>query len=295
MEAAGTKPYHMIHPGPTFSQRIVVAPTRLKETGPVHLSGPMSLRDAIAGLATALRFSSGVGTIEGLVLQRTRFTTGGPAREGKAANYTWIRDFGTSRILKGNFTFGTDVNGGPMVHCHALIESEELDHLNGGHLFPADCIVAEAGGTVTLHGLPDLQLVQKQDPETLHNVFEIADHWPGPTEARAAFVRVRPNEDAITALCTAVRLAGWHQAEVLPSLGSLNKPALLNGGATPDQLADIGMEACFNGGMVGAMPVNHCSLSGWLADADGTVREGDLVPAAAPVCVTIEAVLKRLA
>lgn len=276
-------PYRMIHPGPVAERRVRWAASRLTERRSRVDGGGRSLLDVIAGLAAELGVSSGTGRITGCTLTAARFTTGGPARDGKAANYTYIRDLGSAHLPWGTFSFGQTPDGAPFVHCHAMVEADGIASPAGGHLFPSDC---RAAGelAVAMLGIPDIDLVQRHDPETLHSVFEIGA-CRSARAPEAVFVRVRPNEDLTIALEQACTTLGIADAKVGPSLGSLNAPVLGAGAQDRIALGSVGMEAV---AIEGSIAGGGATLSATLVDETGTPHAGPLVRGLAPVCVTAE-------
>jgi predicted DNA-binding protein with PD1-like motif len=278
----------MVHPGPVAERRIAWAGSPLVEaTGRVDGNG-RSLLEVIASLARAHGVASGTGRIEHCALSATRFTTGGPARDGKAANYTFIRDLGAGHLTWGTFSFGRTPNGAPFVHCHAMAETADQNAPVGGHLFPADC-VTKGDMTIELLGLPGIDLVQKPDAETLHSVFEI-EAGAHDTGADALFVRVRPNEDVIHAIETACRAADVTDADIAPSLGSLNAPVLTGAGGKNRALSSVGMEVL---AFAGTVRGGTATLDVVAVDEAGRPHEGRLARGLAPVCVTAEIALIR--
>lgn len=288
--ATGIAPHNMVHPGPVADRRIAWAGSPLIEaTGRVDGKG-RSLVDLIAGFAGEHGVSCGTGRISDCTLSATRFTTGGPARDGKAANYTFIRDLGAGHLPWGTFSFGRTPDGAPFVHCHAMIETADQNAPVGGHLFPADCMT-QGDMTIELLGLPDIDLVQMPDAETLHSVFEIeaGGHGTG-AGADALFVRIRPNEDVTMAVESACRDAGMRDADFAPSLGSLNAPVLTGQDGKNRALSSVGMEVLAFGGAVRG---GVATLDVIAVDEAGTPHEGRLARGLAPVCVTAEIVLVR--
>jgi len=285
-DATHVTPYHMIHPGPLADQRVAWAASPLIEaTGRVDGNG-RSLLDIIASFAAEHDVSCGTGRVSDCTLSTTRFTTGGPARDGKAANYTYIRDLGAGPLPWGTFSFGRTPGGAPFVHCHAAIETANQDAPVGGHLFPADCMT-KGDMIIELCGLPGIDLVQMPDAETLHSVFEI-EAGGHDTGASALFVRVRPNEDVTIAVETACRAAGIDHADIAPSLGSLNAPVLTGQSGKNCALSSVGMEVLAFGGAVRG---GVAALDVIAVDEAGIPHEGSLARGLAPVCVTAEIAL----
>ncbi|MGB7433734.1 MAG: DUF296 domain-containing protein [Ahrensia sp.] len=274
--------HHMVHPGPVHPRRVEWARSRLIEVSATTGTAGASLEQAIASAVAATGATSGNGTLRSLKLSKTRFTTGGPARDGKAANYTFIRDWQAHALSVGTFTFGLDQEGQPFVHCHAVIDDPESDAPIAGHLFPKDCVVA-APFDVSLVGLPDITLIQRPDPETLHSVFDIGDSRSA--QGNSLFIRVRPNEDVTRAVERACAEAGIIDATIVASVGSLNAPQLDTGSHE-----SVGMEVIAFNGQVRA---GVATLQAQLCNEDGTLFDGQLIADGASVCVTTELIVSR--
>lgn len=279
--------HHMVHPGPVHPRRVEWARSRLTPLNATTGTAGQSLEEAIASAVAATGATSGNGTLRGLTLNKTRFTTGGPARDGKAANYTFIRDWQAHTLPGGTFTFGLDQEGQPFVHCHAVIDNAVIDGAESdapiaGHLFPKDCVVA-APFEVSLVGLPDITLIQRPDAETLHSVFDIGGR--GCTDGDAIFIRVRPNEDITRAVERACAEAGITNAAIMASVGSLNAPQLDTGLHN-----SVGMEVI---AFTGHVRAGVATLHAQLCNEDGTLFDGQLIADGASVCVTAELVVSQ--
>lgn len=280
---AGRAPYHMTHPGPVAEKRVDWTRSRLIEVVERLDGSGLTLLDAVADVANRHGLPSGTGQITAGRLSATRYTTGGPARDGKAANYTYIREQGAANLPWGMLSFGHTTDGARFVHCHALIEADGAAKTVGGHLFPADCII-EGTIEIKLCGLPEVDLVQQSDAETLHSVFEVAERRPC-EQTQALFVRVRPNEDLTLAVERACAEAGLADGELGSSLGSLNAPVLRFDDGREVSLSSVGMEAL---SLTGTIAGGRAQLHATLVDEAGTPHQGALVRGLAPVCVTAE-------
>lgn len=282
------RPHHMVHPGPVAEDRVEWAASRTIHVERRAGKAGQSLLGAIAEAAFKEGLASGTGRLRGCRLAQTRFTTGGPARDGKAANYTFIRDWGVSHLPWATFSFGTTPDGARFVHCHAMIENSETDEPVGGHLFPADCVL-DGAVSIELFGPSDVDLVQQQDAETLHSVFEIGERRDA-MDGDALFVRVRPNEDVVLAIETACRANGIDNAVLAPSLGSLNAPVIVGADGTQRALPSVGMEVLR---FSGSVHQGRADIDVVIVDEAGTPHAGRLERGLAPVCVTAELLLVR--
>ena len=277
----------MIHPGPVAPRRITAAPVSVATHAVRAEARGRTLQDVIAGEMQRLGLVSGTGRFAPARFSRARFTTGGPARDGKAANYTFIREVGTAIVGTGAFAFGHHGDtGAPFIHCHARIAADAPDVLLGGHFFPADC-VGEEPLDLVLHGISGARLVQWPDAETLHSAFEIEAGTP-PESTDGLVVRIRPNEDLVEALAGAARAHGITRARVLPSLGSLNAPHLAAQSGAAVVPGRLGMEII---GLSGNIEDGRASLFIEAVDEDGRIHSGKAVPGLCPICVTAEVLL----
>lgn len=274
--------HQMVHPGPVHPVRVTWQRTRHREIE-AETDDADTLLAAIADVAAAKGVRAATGTFRNAVLATTRYTTGGPARDGKAANYTYIREFGASALPHGTFTFGIDQSGQPFVHCHALIDDGTC--LKAGHLFPADC-VPDGRFQLSLTALDNIALTQMRDAETLHSVFDVSN---GSDQGNALFIRPRPNECVVEAVEAACRAAGFGDAEIRASIGSLNAPVLsVNGETLP--MSSVGMEVEM---LWGNVKNGQAQLSARLCDEHGDVHEGALKRGLCAICVTAEIVALR--
>lgn len=276
----------MVHPGPARARRTDWTHGHLRSIRATGC-GAQSLRDAIIAAAHAHGVDAGTGHFTDCALDKTRFTTGGPARDGKAANYTFIRDLGATSLPWGTFTFGTTPDGAPFVHCHAVIDEPGATEHVGGHLFPPDCVV-DRDFSITINGLEGVSLVQQSDAETLHSVFELGDERV--LNGDALFVRVRPNEDVTEALETVCRTAGVTDATICPSIGSLNAPSIVDDHGSIRPLTSVGMEVLRFSGIIEG---GHATVYADLVDEEGAIYRGQMVAGHAPVCVTAELMLLK--
>lgn len=276
----------MVHPGPVHPERVAWARGILRHIdGEKPVSGT-SLRDTIAALVEKTGQTSGTGRFIGS-FSRFRFTTGGPARDGKAANYTFIREVEEpSGPVDVRFTVGLNSDGQCHVHAHCRFLTPLAGGEEGGHLFPEDCLI-EDFKLLKISLVDGLLLRQDQDRETLHSVFDIE---AGGTTGGGLFVRLRPNEDLIGALSQLLRERDVSGAQSINSIGSLNQPvfASTNG---KDRLANsIGMEI-ISMDVVWDQQAQFCAIECSAVDEAGHLHKGKLVPDRALICVTGEILL----
>ncbi|MEO1746461.1 MAG: hypothetical protein AAFR13_08015 [Pseudomonadota bacterium] len=302
MSTDRTTAHHMVHPGPLAPNRIEWATgKRLSLIRAVTHSNETTLADFVAQHARSAGVISGTGHVRGS-FSRFNFTTGGPGWDGKAANYTFIREItSASGPMDIRFTFGLDQAGETFVHAHASFDHEQEGSEQGGHLFPSSCVM-DGHSTLTLNGIAGLTLRQGTCPETLHSVFELEEPGERHIEHDTMFVRLRPNEDLTHGVFDAMRRAGATKASLHPSIGSLNAPwfAIEPVGDEDEgslrQIDRVGMEVLSVKGVFDLSgPTESAEVLCTAIDDKGHRHSGKLAPGLAPICVTAELALEILA
>lgn len=315
------------HPGsPPVPQRIFAAlGGKGSRRARAWLPAGLSLQAAILGAAARLGGRSGAARLYGGALAATKFTTGGPDRHGnKLANYTWFREWGACRLVAGEASFGIGRTGDPLVHAHTLLLPEAdavpaadrpVPDLTGGHMMPSDCRIG-APILVDLVVYRDIDLIQTDDPETTHSIFEpVAAGNPaegpmtGVTDSdgaaaiavetgrtgRIAMIRLRPNEDLVQGVEKACLSLGIRNAYLRGSLGSVNHACLETALGTVATDPSVGQEVVTLSGSVlsdgtGAIAAD---LHGAVVDTSGRMTAGRFVPGRNPVCITAEIAIEE--
>lgn len=283
--------HHMLHPGPPNPTRIDFAeiPEVISEN--VILPAGGSLHDAVIDTAKKLGGECGTVSLNGGAFSSARYTTGGPARDGKSANYTFIREVGSRDLLMGTCSFGYSEDAPHFVHCHARMRTEGKTTEMGGHFFAPDCVISEPIAA-QMNVFTGASITKKANVETLHAIFEV-DKNPAPQNSdqhgREFFIRVHPNEDLPTAMEDFCRSNGIENALISASLGSLNAPALSMRGDV-QQISSLGTEVIsFNGEiMADHSGTIEASILANLVDEHGTEFCGYLIKNHCPVCITAE-------
>ncbi len=111
---------------------------------------------------------------------------------------------------------------------------------------------------------------------------------------RIAVVRLRPNEDLVTAVETACREHGLRHAVVRSAVGSL-VDAVLEAGERVIQVPGPGIEVLTLAGEVrpAADGTPRAELRGTIADGKAQVYGGRFRRGANPICITLELVLQE--
>ena len=280
---------HIVQPGPAPAQRIVAVEGRGL---PMRLSLRAGTRlvDAIHDGFAAQGFAGGVVTLDGVDLGPFGYVMPALSETGEnAAFYSAVfRPQGACRISGGVLTQGRR-DGAPFFHAHAVWHEAD-GVLHGGHLLPAETVVAE-DVTVPAIGLDGAVFTAGADAETNFTLFEPA---PAPrtapvTDRQAFALRLRPNQDlagAIEAFCAA---RGLTMAAIHGGVGSTIGARMEDGTvvepfATEVFLADGHVAPGPDGAPKAMLPVGLVDYTGGIAT--GRLRRGDN-----PVLMTFELVI----
>lgn len=285
------QPHYMIHPGPLNPSRLDFMQLADVVTEDVMLQSHQSLHDAVIQAAAQLGGTCGTASLEGGALSKTRFTTGGPPRDGKSANYTYIRDYGATELTMGTCAFGYAEDAPRFVHCHAKFSKNPHGSEMGGHFMAEDCMISEPI-FAKMNVFIGNGITKCASGETHHAIFEIDEDQPSSEDdgfGREYFIRVHPNEDLPLALEKFCAGQNIQNALVGSSLGSLNEPTISQRGKVK-KIASVGTEVlAFNGEIMTERDGNlRASLLTNLVNEDGTEFVGYLVQGQCPVCITAE-------
>jgi predicted DNA-binding protein with PD1-like motif len=268
-------------PGPIHPDRIDVfrgEPQALD----IRLRPGATLNEAITAPMVAAGFQCGTVTFKGVAVSPFRYVMPGPADDGRhVAYFSAPREpLGITRIEQGNATFGW-ADGKPFIHCHAVWVEPDGSR-RGGHILPHETVVAEPGEAVGW-GFRTVRIDAAADPETNFTLFQP----DGTNVGSGLVVRVKPNEDIITAIETVVRREGIRDAEVRGSLGSLIGARFSHGGGVDDHATEVLVRE-------GHVRDGNAALELLVVDMRGHVHEGWLRRGENPVCITFDLVLEDL-
>lgn len=282
---------HLRHPGPALQPRAEVVFGHAREVA-LTLPPGLTLLDAITRECSARGIDSaslsfGPGVFDPLVYYLPAIVEGPYLRFGYGEAQ---RPEGAGRLEMGYATFGRR-DGLPFVHCHA-VWLEEDGQWHGGHVLPSEAVLARPLEARAL-SLPGVALLSELDPETDYQLFHpvrIAPEAPGETGKRAAYVRVKPNEDLTAAVAAACRQLGYRHATVR-GLGSLIGARFADGGIREDQ----GSEIVITNGTVhpgpDGLPVAEIDIC--FSGFSGLAYRGRLLPDQNPVCITFELLVEE--
>jgi predicted DNA-binding protein with PD1-like motif len=282
----------LAQPGPALLPRVESVPGHAQALSFTLLPG-LPLLEAVARPLREAGFAHAVATLEGGGFGPFAYVLPAPSPDaGHAAWYSATQAPPGGAILEqANITFGLR-EGLPWLHCHAIWQ--EASGRRAGHVLPEDSIVA-APIAARAWGLSGIGFLAEADPETNFTLFHPVAETPLAPQAGAARVvalRIRPNEDVVTAVEAACLQHGFAAAVLRGSLGSLVGASFAAGDAVTDYATEIlvteGRVAPDHTGRLRA------ELAIAVADMAGRVHEGAL-RGMNPVCITFEGLVEEVA
>jgi predicted DNA-binding protein with PD1-like motif len=266
-------------PGPVHPSRIDAVRGHARELR-YTLAPGLTLNEAVTAPLMRAGFQAATVTIGGAVLAPFSFVMPGPPDGPTHVAYftSAVSPPGETRIEQANATFGW-AGGKPFIHCHAAW-TEADGRRRGGHILPRETCVAAATEAVAW-GFADIRVETAPDAETNFTLFQpCVSAASGP----AVLARVKPNGDIVTAVERIAATAGFADATVRGSLGSLIGARFTDGRT----LDDIATEVLVRHGTVRDGKANLDLL---VVDMQGRVHEGRLARGENPVCITFDLVL----
>ncbi len=269
-------PRRLAQPGPALEPRVESVAGHALPLA-LTLAPGLPLLEAVTRAVHAAGFDSAALELEGGAFAPFSYVLPAPSPDAAHAAYYSATHTppGGARLERACITFGRRA-GQPWLHCHAVWQ--EAAGRRGGHVLPEETMLASPVAA-RAWGLGGIALVSEPDAETNFTIFRPvpAAGAPRPGALPAVGLRIRPNEDAATALGTAAHRHGLRRPVLRGSLGSLIGARFERGGT----VEDYATEMLFTGDGLGIA----------LADMQGRVHEGVLRPGENPVCITIEALL----
>jgi predicted DNA-binding protein with PD1-like motif len=126
----------------------------------------MSLFDALVQPLAAAGVRNASTTILGGLFDELQYCVAPPDPLRRAVvAYTRPIHAGRAYMVFGNATIGKDVQGDPLVHCHAAIRTE-AGEMKGGHIITQSCVIGPMPISVLVTSLDGFELRVAFDPET---------------------------------------------------------------------------------------------------------------------------------
>jgi predicted DNA-binding protein with PD1-like motif len=156
----------LVHPGPFNPVRIQARQSRSATHIRLALAPNADIFTAIVGPLNSMGIHSASITLLGGTLQAAHYCVAPPDPSGNAViAYTPAISAGRAYLIFGNATVGKNSKGAPIVHCHAVIQTES-GAIRGGHLFADNCIVGDEPIYALVTSIDDFQLIVTPDLET---------------------------------------------------------------------------------------------------------------------------------
>lgn len=270
------------HPGPVVEVRREVVRTVLK---PVEgeLQPGETFMDGIARVFAEAGCHCGYVTIEGGACDPFRYVL--PALSPDEEHAAWYSETHAPEA-GGRFVAATAMvgerDGAPFLHCHGIWDTGE-GKPRMGHVLPFDSVVSRPIW-VKGHGSAVAAFSSIPDPETNFTLFSAkGDSLSG----NGVLLRVRPNEDIVTAIEDACAEAGIESGSI-HGIGSIYEPIFEDGRRVNCLATEIDIE---NGVLERTAEGLRARLDVAIVDTDGVIYRGRLARGDNPVGVTFELVI----
>lgn len=173
------QPRFIRHPGRFNPVRITTVSSRYGRHIRLQLQPGQTLFDAIVDPLSQLNIRDASTTILGGVFDDLYYCVAPPDPEGRTViAYSKPIHAGRSYMVFGNATLGRSIEGKPLVHCHAVIRTENGEVM-GGHIVADQTIVGSKPSSVLVTSLEGIELQQAYDEETgisLLQPVEVVNH-----------------------------------------------------------------------------------------------------------------------
>lgn len=156
----------LMHPGPFNPVRINSMHADRARHIRLLLEPGLSLFDALVRPLAAVGIHSASTTLLGGWFDDLQYCVAPPDPAKKAiVAYSAPIDAGKTYMIFGNATLGKGLNGEPLVHCHAALQTG-TGRLAGGHIVPQHSVVGAQPIPVLVTTLDGFELRVAFDPET---------------------------------------------------------------------------------------------------------------------------------
>jgi predicted DNA-binding protein with PD1-like motif len=160
------RPRTLIHPGAFNPVRIQSKFSQRARHVRLLLQPGMSLFKGLVTPLSSLGIQSASMTILGGYFETLQYCVAPPdPRHEAVIRYSEPIDAGRTYMVFGNATMGKDMNGAPLVHCHAAIRTAQ-GASKGGHIITQNAIVGPGPISVLVTSLDGFDLRVAFDPET---------------------------------------------------------------------------------------------------------------------------------
>jgi predicted DNA-binding protein with PD1-like motif len=270
------------HPGPVAEIRRDVVKTSLHPVEGMLHPGE-TFMGGVARVFSEAGLSGGFVSIKGGACNPFRYVL--PAFSPDEEHAAWYSETHAPEA-GGRFVAGTAIvgkrDGASFLHCHGVWDTGEGTP-RMGHVLPFDSIVSEAV-SVRGYGSPSALFSSIPDPETNFTLFSATGES---SKGNGILLRVRPNEDVVTAIEEVCTKAGIERARIY-GIGSINEPVFEDGRQVPCIATEIDIE---NGTIESTPSGLRACIDAAVVDTDGVIYHGRLTRGDNPVGVTFELVI----
>lgn len=166
----------LAQPGPALEPRRLAVTAAAAAEFALYLAPGEELHDGVIAALAARGIAQAAIQLTGGGFGRMAYLTGQPDATGaRLATYgapTWLE--GPVLLVGANAILGTRENGGPILHCHAVVVDRD-GGLHGGHLPPESCIAGPEGLTGWVTALSGGGFAVAYDAETNYSIFQPAE------------------------------------------------------------------------------------------------------------------------
>jgi len=172
----------MTQPGPALEPRRLAAAARVAGELRVTLAPGSDLHGGLIAALTGAGIADAAIRLAGGSFASLQYLTGQPDDSGaRVATYgAPTRLEGPVTLIGANAILGRLEDGGPILHCHAVVADRE-GRIHGGHLPPGVCLAGADGLVAWVTVLAGAGFAVRYDAETNYPIFH-------PAPARVAAV-----------------------------------------------------------------------------------------------------------
>ncbi|MEP9376386.1 DUF296 domain-containing protein [Aquabacter sp. CN5-332] len=161
----------LTHPGPMAPERRESRADAAARAFRFSLMPGRSLHEGLVGAMGRIGAASAAFVLTGGGFARLKYCIAAPNPEGpQVARYSAPIPAGPVGLIGASAALGIDVEGQPIVHCHALLCGAD-GAVFGGHLLPHEAMVGDEPPLVFARAFSRVAIAQRPDAETAMSIF----------------------------------------------------------------------------------------------------------------------------